>query len=60
MMDMLCPPSLSLGVFEISESQDSSFKIVFDDTFYVPFGIGFWTQPVHLKKGKYRVVMPKM
>ena len=58
-MDTLSPPSLSLAIFGVSED-GKKFKIILDDSFYVPFGLGFWSQPVSLQKGKYRIVMPKM
>ena len=31
-----------------------------DDAFYVPFGVGFWTQSMDLEEGTYRFVFPKM
>jgi hypothetical protein len=41
-------------------SEKKTYKIVQDDSFYVPFGFGFWTKPIQLQKGTYRFVCPKM
>lgn len=53
------PPALSMAIFEISPDS-KSFRIVLDDAYYVPFGIGFWSQPLTLEQARYRFVLPKM
>ena len=59
LMELLNPPGLSLNLLQKSED-GSKFKIILDDTFYVPFGMGFWSQQVRLSRGWYRLVMPRV
>lgn len=45
----------------LKRSEDSKqFKIILDDAFYVPFGIGFWTGEISMENGNYRFVFPKI
>lgn len=48
-----------MSVLEVS-SDKKAYKIVIDDAYYVPFGIGFWTQEIELEGGTYRFIFPKM
>lgn len=52
------PPSLSLGIFELTANKDQA-KIILDDYEYVPYGIGFWTAAIQLE-GLYRFVFSKI
>lgn len=36
-----------MAIFLASEDK-KSFKIIADDAFYVPFGVGFWTCSIEL------------
>jgi len=36
-----------MGIFLASEDK-KAFKIIVDDAYYVPFGVGFWTTSIYL------------
>ena len=50
-------PTLSMGIFQ---KNNNHFKIILDDAYYVPYGIGFWSKELFLESGTYRFVFPKL
>lgn len=48
-----------MAVFKASDNK-KQFKIIIDDAYYVPFGVGFWSAEIGLEEGSYRFVFPKM
>jgi hypothetical protein len=60
MMDELIKaeaPTLSMSIFE---AENGKYKIILDDAFYVPFGMGFWSDAYELEEANYRFVFPKL
>jgi hypothetical protein len=48
-----------MALFQSTED-NQQFRIILDDAFYVPFGMGFWSGEVELEEGVYRFVFPKI
>lgn len=48
-----------MGIF-LADNNKKLYKIIQDDAFYVPFGIGFWSAQMDLEEGCYKFVFPRM
>lgn len=57
--NVLEPPALSMVILQI-HPDGLKYKIVLDDAFYVPFGVGYWTSEMEVQEGEYRFIFPKM